>query len=114
MNMITGPMFQTMVVEGALAIAEKKEQANELNVFPVPDGDTGTNMSLTMASAMEEMGRLSRHLRRPQIKLLLRCCVVRAEILVLSCHCCFVAWQKNCGKSRRRTAVISPWRCGRA
>ncbi len=58
MNMITGPMFQTMVVEGALAIAEKKEQANELNVFPVPDGDTGTNMSLTMASAMEERGRL--------------------------------------------------------
>jgi len=58
MNMITGPMFQTMLVEGALAIAEKKEQANELNVFPVPDGDTGTNMSLTMASAMEEMGRL--------------------------------------------------------
>lgn len=58
MNMITGPLFQTMVVEGALAIAEKKEQANELNVFPVPDGDTGTNMSLTMASAMEEMNRL--------------------------------------------------------
>ena len=58
MNMITGPLFQAMVVEGALAIAEKKEQANELNVFPVPDGDTGTNMSLTMASAMEEMGRL--------------------------------------------------------
>lgn len=58
MNMITGPLFQTMVVEGALAIADKKEQANELNVFPVPDGDTGTNMSLTMASAMEEMGRL--------------------------------------------------------
>lgn len=58
MSMITGPLFQSMVVEGALAIAEKKEQANELNVFPVPDGDTGTNMSLTMASAMEEMGRL--------------------------------------------------------
>lgn len=58
MSIITGPLFQAMVVEGALAIAEKKEQANELNVFPVPDGDTGTNMSLTMASAMEEMGRL--------------------------------------------------------
>ncbi len=58
MSMITGPLFQAMVVEAALAIAEKKEQANELNVFPVPDGDTGTNMSLTMASAMEEMGRL--------------------------------------------------------
>ena len=58
MSMITGPLFQAMVVEGALAIAEKKEQANELNVFPVPDGDTGTNMSLTMASAMDEMGKL--------------------------------------------------------
>ena len=43
--------FQQMVMEGALAIAEKKEQANELNVFPVPDGDTGTNMSMTMQAA---------------------------------------------------------------
>ncbi|MDO4269788.1 MAG: DAK2 domain-containing protein [Eubacteriales bacterium] len=56
---ITGALFQSMVVEGALAIAEKKEQVNELNVFPVPDGDTGTNMSLTMASAMNELGKLS-------------------------------------------------------
>lgn len=56
---IDGPLFQSMVIEGALAIAEKKEQANELNVFPVPDGDTGTNMSLTMHAAMEEMKRLS-------------------------------------------------------
>lgn len=58
MNKITGPLFQSMVIEGALAIAEKKEQANELNVFPVPDGDTGTNMSLTMSSAMDEMNKL--------------------------------------------------------
>lgn len=56
---ITGALFQSMVTEGALAIAEKKQQANELNVFPVPDGDTGTNMSLTMASAMAEMQKLS-------------------------------------------------------
>ena len=48
-----------MVIEGALAIAEKKEQANELNVFPVPDGDTGTNMSMTMGSAMAEMEKLA-------------------------------------------------------
>jgi hypothetical protein len=57
-KLIDGQLFQRMVTEGALAIAEKKEQANELNVFPVPDGDTGTNMSLTMASAMTEMQRL--------------------------------------------------------
>ncbi len=50
---IDGLLFQSMVVEGALAIGEKKEQANELNVFPVPDGDTGTNMSMTMSSAMD-------------------------------------------------------------
>ena len=55
---LTGSLFQSMVIEGALAIAEKKEQANELNVFPVPDGDTGTNMSLTMGAAMAEMQRL--------------------------------------------------------
>ncbi|MBS5703238.1 MAG: DAK2 domain-containing protein [Butyricicoccus pullicaecorum] len=57
-KLIDGLLFQRMVIEGALAIAEKKEQANELNVFPVPDGDTGTNMSLTMGSAMAEMHRL--------------------------------------------------------
>ena len=45
---INGALYRSMVIEGALAIAEKKEQANELNVFPVPDGDTGTNMSMTI------------------------------------------------------------------
>lgn len=56
---INGALFRSMVVEGALAIAEKKEQVNELNVFPVPDGDTGTNMSMTMASAMTELDKLA-------------------------------------------------------
>ena len=35
---INGALFRSMVIEGALAIAEKKEQVNELNVFPVPPG----------------------------------------------------------------------------
>ena len=56
---INGALYRSMVIEGALAIAEKKEQANELNVFPVPDGDTGTNMSMTMGSAMAEMEKLA-------------------------------------------------------
>ena len=56
---ITGLLFQSMIIEGALAIAEKKAQANELNVFPVPDGDTGTNMSMTMANAMTEVQKLN-------------------------------------------------------
>lgn len=56
---IDGQLFCAMVIEGALSIEEKKEQANELNVFPVPDGDTGTNMSLTMASAKNEVSKLT-------------------------------------------------------
>lgn len=56
---ITGTLFCSMIAEGALAIAEKQERANELNVFPVPDGDTGTNMSLTMEYAHKEMEKLS-------------------------------------------------------
>lgn len=56
---ITGALFQSMVTEGALAITEQKEQINELNVFPVPDGDTGTNMSMTMTAAMNELAKLS-------------------------------------------------------
>lgn len=58
-KLIDGQLFCAMVIEGALSIEEKKEQANELNVFPVPDGDTGTNMSLTMASAKNELSKLT-------------------------------------------------------
>lgn len=48
---IGGVEFKDMVINAAAAIDHEKEQLNELNVFPVPDGDTGTNMSLTIASA---------------------------------------------------------------
>ena len=42
-------------LEGAAALLEaNKEEINSLNVFPVPDGDTGTNMSLTMKSALKQ------------------------------------------------------------
>ena len=58
-KLIDGQLFCAMIVEGALSIEEKKDEVNELNVFPVPDGDTGTNMSLTMASAKNEVSKLS-------------------------------------------------------
>ncbi len=58
-KLIDGQLFAAMIIEGALAIEAKKEQANELNVFPVPDGDTGTNMSMTMAAAKAEMSKLT-------------------------------------------------------
>ena len=44
---------------GAANLEAKKEFINELNVFPVPDGDTGTNMTLTIMSAAKEVSALS-------------------------------------------------------
>ena len=52
---IDAAAFQQMVVHAAAAISAEKQQVNDLNVFPVPDGDTGTNMSLTIAAAAAEM-----------------------------------------------------------
>ncbi len=52
---IDGALFQRMVIHGAASINAQKQSINELNVFPVPDGDTGTNMSLTIGTAAAEM-----------------------------------------------------------
>ena len=48
---ITGELYKKMVVNAAAAIENNKQEVNDLNVFPVPDGDTGTNMSLTIGAA---------------------------------------------------------------
>ncbi|OON96549.1 MAG: dihydroxyacetone kinase [Epulopiscium sp. Nele67-Bin005] len=52
---IDAKLLQTMIVAGASLLEERKEFINELNVFPVPDGDTGTNMALTMLAAAKEV-----------------------------------------------------------
>ena len=52
---IDGIQFKGMVLHGAAAITLQKQQINDLNVFPVPDGDTGTNMSLTIGTAAAEL-----------------------------------------------------------
>ena len=46
-----------MIVFGAACITQQKQAINDLNVFPVPDGDTGTNMSLTIQTAVTELSR---------------------------------------------------------
>lgn len=56
---IDAKAFQKLFLAGANRINEQKEYINELNVFPVPDGDTGTNMSLTILSAAKEVEKLS-------------------------------------------------------
>lgn len=54
MNRIDGLKFKEMLAGGVKALEMNRTTVDELNVFPVPDGDTGTNMSLTLASAMRE------------------------------------------------------------
>ena len=54
-NLINGALFKRMVLHGAACITREKQAINDLNVFPVPDGDTGTNMSMTIASAVTEL-----------------------------------------------------------
>jgi len=52
---IDGIQFKQMVLHGSAAISLQKQKINDLNVFPVPDGDTGTNMSLTISTAATEL-----------------------------------------------------------
>ena len=53
--MITAIRFKEAFLSGANNLARNRQALNELNVFPVPDGDTGTNMGMTMASASEAL-----------------------------------------------------------
>ncbi len=57
-NIIDAKMMAKMFLAGAKNLEIKKEWINELNVFPVPDGDTGTNMTLTIMSAAKEVSAL--------------------------------------------------------
>lgn len=66
LKIITAEMMQKAFVSAANNISNKKEYINELNVFPVPDGDTGTNMTLTIMSAAAEV----RDIENPTINLM--------------------------------------------
>ncbi|ROR29453.1 hypothetical protein EDD66_103391 [Mobilisporobacter senegalensis] len=58
-NTIDAKMLQKMFLAGAKSIEARKEEINELNVFPVPDGDTGTNMTLTIMAAAKEVSSIT-------------------------------------------------------
>lgn len=57
MEKIGGSLLSAMILGAAAAVDNRKQEINELNVFPVPDGDTGTNMSLTLLAASGELQR---------------------------------------------------------
>ncbi len=52
---IDGLLFREMLLAGSALLEKNREAVDALNVFPVPDGDTGTNMSLTVMSAVKEV-----------------------------------------------------------
>lgn len=54
-NKINGEDYRKLIITAAQYLEDNKEEINELNVFPVPDGDTGSNMSMTVAKAAEEL-----------------------------------------------------------
>ena len=53
--MITGKILRDAILSGANNISNQRTRVDELNVFPVPDGDTGTNMSMTIGAAVKEL-----------------------------------------------------------
>lgn len=56
---MTATRYLTLITGAAGALKDRKEEVNRLNVFPVPDGDTGTNMSLTMDVVVQEVAKLA-------------------------------------------------------
>ena len=57
-KVIDGAIYKNMILAAAARLEEQVEDVNALNVFPVPDGDTGTNMSLTLNNAANELNKL--------------------------------------------------------
>ncbi len=58
MNFVDGAMFRSMISSGGLGLERHCKEVNDLNVFPVPDGDTGSNMTATMSGGVKAMSAL--------------------------------------------------------
>ena len=56
--MINGSLLRDAIISAAITINNRKREVDELNVYPVPDGDTGTNMSMTIGNSIAELKRL--------------------------------------------------------
>lgn len=56
--MVNGALFRDAVISAGITLENRKKEVDELNVYPVPDGDTGTNMSMTIGNSVSELKRL--------------------------------------------------------
>ena len=54
-NTVSGDLFKKMITNGAVNLKNNHKIIDQLNVFPVPDGDTGTNMQMTMMAGIKEI-----------------------------------------------------------
>jgi DAK2 domain fusion protein YloV len=64
---LTVPQARSLLTAGFLALEGRKQEINDLNVYPVPDGDTGTNLALTMKGILDAVERLPDGLKEPEL-----------------------------------------------
>ena len=64
--MISGKILRDAIISGANNINNQRSRVDELNVFPVPDGDTGTNMGMTVGASVAELNALAAKLVRQE------------------------------------------------
>lgn len=101
--MINGGLLRDAVISAAHSISNKKKSVDELNVFPVPDGDTGTNMSMTITNSVAELENLSdiQTAQLWQAQQLLHFLEVQEETQALYFHLFSEALQKDLQAKRK-------------
>ena len=109
---IDGASFAQAMIHAAASLNLQKQQINELNVFPVPDGDTGTNMSLTLGTAAAELRKKQPHtVGRPPPPMPPPCCGAPGATPASFCPCSSAALPRRSRTRTASTAAIwpSPW-----
>ena len=106
---INGAMFKEMLLFGTVSIAQAQQAINDLNVFPVPDGDTGTNMSLTIQTAAQELKKIEpATVDQPPLSRRPRCCAARAATPASFCRFSSAASPRSSRAAKRPTARRLP------
>ena len=98
--MIKGSVLRDAFISAANNISNHKQKVNALNVFPVPDGDTGTNMSMTITAAKREVQLMGDGVTVAEVSKT-AAGAARAATPASSCRCCSVA-SPRASPARRR------------
>ena len=102
---INGADFRRLAISAAASVEIHKQQLNELNVFPVPDGDTGTNMSMTINAAASDLRKAEDPTLEKAAAITASAMLrVREAIPALSCPCCSEVFPESLRVPRLLTA----------